>query len=78
MNNYSETAHDLAKKIMDGNGDDRRKLGELTVCASVFIGAAAAVMANISRQKTGPELDIAGWSREITNMVVQTIAKDQH
>jgi hypothetical protein len=78
MSKYAEMAHALAKDIATDDRDIGERLGEMTICASVFIGAAGAIMAEISRRKSGPDLDVAGWSREVANMVVATMEKERH
>lgn len=70
MTDFTERVESLVSDILTESRSEQEALGHLMLSATHFIGSAAAVLRRISEKKGGPTLDIAGWSEEVTKMIV--------
>jgi hypothetical protein len=70
MIDFTDRVESLVGDILADSASEQEALGHLMLSATHFIGSAAAVLRRISEKKGGPALDIAGWSEEITKMII--------
>lgn len=68
----------LSAEIVSMPFDPRERLALAVLVATHFAGTAAALIAQIAREKGGPEMDEATWTREISNMIARQTEAARH
>ena len=67
---YNAEVERIAAAMLRKSANEQEALGHMMMAATHFIGASAALLRRISEKKSGPVLDIAGWSEEVTKMII--------